>query len=200
MKKTIFIVAMWLGWNVSIAAPAWPDSDASSFLSAAKTCNAPVLDNYIASGASLDVAYPELYNGKGALTLTMEGNCDAYFNVLLMNGANVNAQDMNGRTPLMNAILHRANISYIKALAHHPEANLMLEDRFGNTAIDMAKNLYQDAVRNIEVFRVQNVNHQYQYNGFEHKIDIQQLNADARYAKSVLKLVAMATEGMQDSQ
>jgi ankyrin repeat protein len=86
------------------------------------------LDNYDRS--PLFLAY---------LSYDADRNINHIIGILLDNGANINAQDKNGKTILMK-LLSRTNPNMTMIKSAMEGANINLKDKKGKTAIDYAKN------------------------------------------------------------
>jgi len=63
---------------------------------------------------------------------------------LISQGADVNAQDGGGNTPLMDAIANH-NLECVKILLSHG-ADIQLRSKFGSTAIDLAQTYRDEAI------------------------------------------------------
>ncbi len=83
-------------------------------------------------------------NGKGAvghtaLQIAMLNDKEEMFIFLIKRGANVEAEDDNGHTPLMFVAQNSLDIAYAKALVYPGAADLEKKDKGGQGALDMAK-------------------------------------------------------------
>eukprot|EP00966_Prymnesium_polylepis_P110003 2545159-Prymnesium_polylepis.1 len=93
-----------------------------------------VVEECVKAGVSVDVADDDLNT---ALILASEGEPEIC-EYLVAAGANVNAQNKNGVTPLMAAV--RYEDERVVELYVEAGADLQLKDRKGRTAVDLAKN------------------------------------------------------------
>jgi len=81
----------------------------------------------------------EAFDGLTPLHLACEAGQDKVVQCLVENNVNINAQDSEQRTPLHIAITSH-NPIVTRLLLSHPELNLMLKDRMGQTAFAVAMN------------------------------------------------------------
>jgi len=85
-------------------------------------------------------------NGKTALHWAAWNGIESSCKTLLRNGAQVNAKDVNGQTPLMMAVAGRGYIKIVKILLRSG-ANIKIADDFGRTALELAGDCCADIIR-----------------------------------------------------
>jgi ankyrin repeat protein len=84
-------------------------------------------------------------SGKTALMRAAEyGHRDSVKQLIEAN-ADVNAKDKSGETALMRA----ANTNIVKQLLEHPDINIQIQNKWGETALDMAKERNRTATVNL---------------------------------------------------
>jgi ankyrin repeat protein len=132
---------------ITTAAPAQRMSEGYEFLKAVREADGNKVTEILNKPGSQIVNTKDRDSGESALHIVAKRGDDTYLRFLLVKGANANAQDARGNTPLLLAVT--GNFTEVVETLTRIKANVNLGNQSGETPLIRAVQL-----RNVEMARI----------------------------------------------